>query len=78
MSIFGGGGGGSVYYIAAESQLMDSRNAKNQICLLEDSRDFVQDSRDFVPKPGAWGDSVTNRERSGLKSVFLASSFLYP
>ena len=50
---------------------MDSRNAKNQICLLEDSRDFV-------PKPGAWGDSVTNRERSGLKSVFLASSFLYP
>ena len=57
---------------------MDSRNAKNQICLLEDSRDFVQDSRDFVPKPGAWGDSVTNRDRSGLKSVFLASSFLYP
>lgn len=50
---------------------MDTRSAKNQMCLLEDSRDSV-------PKPGAWGDSVTNRERSGLKSVFLASCFLFP
>ena len=66
MSIFWGKNK-SVYHTAAESQLKDARNMKNQMCLLEDGRDFM-------PKPGACGDSVANRERSGLKSAFLTSS----